>query len=147
MMNNRRNKDKRERASKRKLEDVPLTPMIDVVFQMLIYFVVTFEIPDRLTEMKVWRPQGENTNNEAPENPPDNITIYNVRPGASPYTLNERGVSLASIRNYVFRLADNNPEQTVVIKATYDSKHKHLVELLNLMSEAGLENISLFSAQ
>ncbi len=145
-MSSRLKKNNRERASKRKLEDVPLTPMIDVVFQMLIYFVVTFEIPDRLTEMKVWRPQGESSAPTSTE-PPDNITIYKVRPGASPYTLNDRGVSIASIRNYVFRLADNNPEQTVVIKATYESKHKHLVELLNLMSEAGLENISLFSAQ
>lgn len=144
-----RKKSKRERASKRKLEDVPLTPMIDVVFQMLIYFVVTFEIPDRLTQMKVWRaatPENPPEQTDPPP-PPDNITIYNVRPGASPYTLNESAVTLGSLRNYVFQLADNNPEQTIVIKATYDSRHKHLVELLNLMAEAGLENISLFSAQ
>jgi biopolymer transport protein ExbD len=56
-------------------------------------------------------------------------------------------VTLESLRSYIFRLADDNPTQTVIIKATYDSKHKDLVTLLNLMTDAGLENISLFSAQ
>jgi biopolymer transport protein ExbD len=74
-MSNRQKRNKRQRATKKKLEDVPLTPMIDVVFQMLIYFVVTFEIPDRLTEMKVWRPQGENSAPTENAEPPDNITI------------------------------------------------------------------------
>lgn len=123
-----------------------MTPMIDVVFQMLIYFVLTFEIPHRISEMKVWRPQ-------APDIPPkenittQNITIYAAGPNQSPYTMNDRAVTLASMRNYIYNLADNDPTQTVVVKATSTSKHKDLVALLNLLSDAGLENISLFSAE
>ena len=123
-----------------------MTPMIDVVFQMLIYFVFTFEIPDRITEMKVWRPQAPKTQS-AEDITTQNITIYRAGPGQSPYTLNDRGVTLESMRNYIYTLADNDPTQTIVVKATYSSQHKDLVALLNLLSDAGLENISLFSAQ
>jgi biopolymer transport protein ExbD len=136
----------RERGTKRKLEDVPMTPMIDVVFQMLIYFVFTFEIPHRITEMKVWRPQGE-TEVKNENITTQNITIYAAGPNKSPYTLNERGVTLESMRNYIYNLADNDPTQTIVVKATLNSKHEDLVRLLNLLSDAGLENISLFSAE
>jgi biopolymer transport protein ExbD len=137
---------KRNRAGKHKLEDVPMTPMIDVVFQMLIYFVFTFEIPHRITEMKVWRPQAPKT--QSTENiTTQNITIYRAGANQSPYTLNDRGVTLESMRNYIYSLADNDPTQTIVVKATSNSYHKDLVALLNLLSDAGLQNISLFSAQ
>jgi biopolymer transport protein ExbD len=123
-----------------------MTPMIDVVFQMLIYFVFTFEIPHRITEMKVWRPQGDAKVTDT-KITTQNITIYAAGPNQSPYTLNERGVTLESMRNYIYNLADNDPTQTIVVKATLSSKHKDLVALLNLLNDAGLENISLFSAQ
>ena len=49
----KRKKTRRVRNTKRQVEDVPMTPMIDVVFQMLIYFVLTFEIPDKMSQMQV----------------------------------------------------------------------------------------------
>jgi len=133
---------KRDRSLKQRMESIPLTPMIDVVFQLLIFFVLTFEIPDRLTEMKVKR-----TGPGGGSGFPDTITIYEDQNGTSPYTLNDRGVSLAHLQNYVFRVADNDPTQTMIIKATVESRHKHLVALLNLMEDAGIENISLLSVK
>lgn len=124
-----------------------MTPMIDVVFQMLIYFVLTFEIPHRISEMKVWRPQAPPDAEPTPDITTQNITIYAVGGNQSPYTLNDRAVTLESMSNYIYNLADNDPTQTVVVKATARSKHRDLVALLNLLTDAGLENISLFSAE
>jgi biopolymer transport protein ExbD len=143
MTSHAQQKTKRNRTLKQRMESIPLTPMIDVVFQLLIFFVLTFELQDRLTEMKVERPgpgEGGSIN-------PDTITVHAVAPGDSPFTLNERAVSLDHLRTYVNTLADLDPEQTVIIKATPQSRHKDLVTLLNLMSDAGLKNISLFSTK
>ncbi len=139
---------KRDHSLKQRMESIPLTPMIDVVFQLLIFFVLTFEIPDRLTEMPIFRPGPDDSEDQEATLLQNTITIYADPDGNAPYTLNDRGsISLSSLENYVFSVADNDPTQTVVIKATVDSRHKHLVALLNLMMDAGLENISLFSVK
>ena len=49
-------KKSKKRLNINKMEDIPMTPMIDVVFQLLIYFVFTFEIVDIDTHIQVSRP-------------------------------------------------------------------------------------------
>jgi len=139
----RRHKQRRIRSTKRPVEDIPLTPMIDVVFQMLIYFVLTFEIPDRMSQMQVWRPAGEpQTTSEAP--PPIDLIRITVYDGY--YTLNDTRVSLATLERTFNRLADLNPNRNMIVVATADSKHRYLVNTLDLLNKAGLQNVSLLSS-
>ena len=58
-MNREANVAKRFRNLKQRMETIPLTPMIDVVFQLLIFFMLTFEVSDRLTEMQIMRTDPE----------------------------------------------------------------------------------------
>ncbi len=136
----RRRRKKREKKNQ-KFEDVPLTPMIDVVFQMLIYFVLTFEIPDRMSQMQVWRPQGESTAKQDTPLELMRITVYDGY-----YALNDTRASLSTLERTFNRLADLNPTQSIIVVATADSRHKDLVEALNLLNKAGLENVSLLSS-
>lgn len=118
-----------------------MTPMIDVVFQMLIYFVLTFEIPDKMSQMQVWRPAGESSSSKSDPVELMRITVYNGY-----YALNDTRVSLSTLERTFNRLADLNPSQNMIVVATADSKHKELVAVLNLLNKAGLENISLLSS-
>lgn len=138
----KRKKSRRVRSTKRQVEDVPMTPMIDVVFQMLIYFVLTFEIPDKMSQMQVWRPAGQSASKDQPEFDPMRITVYDGY-----YALNDTRVSLQTLEKTFNRLADLNPGQNMIVVATADSKHKHLVAVLNLLNKAGLESISLLSSE
>lgn len=138
----KRKKTRRVRSTKRQVEDVPMTPMIDVVFQMLIYFVLTFEIPDKMSQMQVWRPAGTPPSNNQKEFDPMRITVYDGY-----YALNDTRVSLQTLEKTFNRLADLNPSQNMIVVATADSKHKYLVAVLNLLNKAGLESISLLSSE
>ena len=138
----KRKTTRRVRSTKRQVEDVPMTPMIDVVFQMLIYFVLTFEIPDKMSQMQVWRPAGESASKEdQPVFDPMRITVYNGY-----YALNDTRVSLNTLERTFNRLADLNPTQNIIVVSTADSKHKELVSVLNLLNKSGLESISLLSS-
>ncbi len=141
-MSKRKSRNKRERASKKKLEDVPMTPMIDVVFQLLIYFVLTFEIPDKMTQMQVWRPAPDQKS-KPPETPIEftRIGVYNGF-----YTLDDTRISTENLQRAFNRFADLNPGQTIIVIATADSRHKHLVTALDMLAKAGLTNISLLSS-
>lgn len=118
-----------------------MTPMIDVVFQMLIYFVLTFEIPDKMSQMQVWRPAGESASSKSEPLELTRITVYKDY-----YALNDTRRSLATLEKAFNRFADLNPSQNIIVVATADSKHKDLVALLNVLSKAGLENVSLLSS-
>lgn len=118
-----------------------MTPMIDVVFQMLIYFVLTFEIPDKMSQMQVWRPAGESPTEKTTPFDPTTITVYDGY-----FAYNDTRVTLQTLERTFNRLADLNPTRTIIVVATADSKHKNLVDVLNLLNKAGLENVSLLSS-
>jgi biopolymer transport protein ExbD len=130
---------RRDRRAKSAPVSVGLTPMIDVVFLILIYFVLTFEVPDRLSQMKVWRPEGTKLK---PQIPLMRVTVFD-----DAYTLNDVRVSLATLERSFNRFADLDPTRNLIVVAAADSKHKHLVDVLDLLNKAGLQNISLLSAE
>ncbi len=121
----------------RRVEDVPMTPMIDVVFQLLVFFVLTFEIPDRLSHMEVNRPRGMGT----PGPGAMRVGVYEEG-----FTLNDSRVSGETLQRTFNRLADLDPTQNVIVIATGQSKHSQLVHVLDLLNHAGLESVSLLSS-
>ncbi len=129
------------RKRNNKLEDVPMTPMIDVVFQLLIYFVYTFEIPDIISKLQVWRPAAPQQSQS------QEIDTYRIMVYEGFYTLDETRVSLETLERTFNRLADLDPTQNIIVMATAESFHGELVTLLDLLKKSGLENVSLLSAE
>jgi len=121
----------------RRVEDVPMTPMIDVVFQLLVFFVLTFEIPDRLSRMDVYRPAGLGTPGPG---------ALNIGVHEEGFTLNGQGINGEDLERTFNRLADLNPSQNIIVVATGRSKHSQLVGVLDLLGKAGLESVSLLSS-
>jgi len=124
-----------------------MTPMIDVVFQLLIFFIVTLKQQDILARLEVSRP--------APDSrpPPDKkidelleIMVYNhKRLGGEGFVLRGRQVSLRELDRQFQRLAQYDPSVSVIVKCTGDSPHANLVKLLDICSKSGLRNIAVFS--
>jgi len=135
-------KKKGRKKPDRHIEDVPMTPMIDVVFQLLIYFVFTFEIPDRISQMTVYRPAPDSRSVPSPPN----INTMRVGVYEDQYTLNDTRVTEETLQRTFNRLADLNPTQNIIVIATGQSKHSQLVYVLDLLSKAGLESVSLLSS-
>ena len=121
-----------------------MTPMIDVVFQLLIFFIVTLKPEDLLSRLNVSRPAPDKDAN--PEEQPElvNITVFDGGPGRS-YLWKGRPVTLKGLRRTLTSIAAYSPTTTVIVKCDSRSKHGDLVKLLDVCSEAGLENISVFS--
>ncbi len=136
-----------QRAPKRdqKMEDIPMTPMIDVVFQLLIYFVFTFEIPDRMAQIPVFRPAAPPPREDEPPPPPPN----NLRVGVYEnfYTINDTRVTTQTMLRSFNQLANLDPTQNVIVLATGNSKHGSLVYVLDLLHKSGLEKVTLMSAE
>lgn len=118
-----------------------MTPMIDVVFQLLIYFLVTIKPIDVIAHLDVFRPSPE-AKQEKPEQPPKMIRIAIFPDG---FTINDRAVPLSELDRLLGKLAAIDTTQTILIMCTADSPHKGLIQVLDLCAKTGLVNLSVVS--
>ena len=139
-------KRKKNRGGDAQLE---MTPMIDVVFQLLIFFIVTLNQPDILSQFDALRPSGE-TSSEVKDTPAS-ITIkgFPSHPGLGAYLFgnddNRRTVTLEQLRGVAGQMAKVNRNQSVIVNCTDSAPHGCLVRVLDLLADAGLHSVSVFS--
>jgi biopolymer transport protein ExbD len=117
-----------------------MTPMIDCVFQLLIFFIISLKPEDIIAHLDVNRPQADQS--VARETKTDLLQVGVFTDG---FTLNDRNVSYTTLESMMKRLADLSKTQTVVIKCALESPHARLIEVLDLCSKVGLKNLSVMS--
>jgi biopolymer transport protein ExbD len=129
----------RRRRSQR-LDDeaeVDLTPMLDVVFIMLIFFIVTASFVKEVG-LDLNRPEGGSTKT-AVEN--ENIFIQITNDGI--IWVDRRIVDIRAVRPNIERLHAERPNGAVVIAAEEASFNGLMVEVMDAARLAGVENVSL----
>ena len=130
------NRPQRNKGENAKLE---MTPMIDVVFQLLIFFVVTLRQEDILTHLDVSRPGVSSIEEE------DFKGLVKIEVHEGGFAANGQRIGLAELDRTLGRLARYSPNVSVVIKCAPDSPHANLVRLLDVCAKAKLTNLSVFS--
>ena len=120
-----------------------MTPMIDVVFLLLIYFIMTLEPVPLFAHLNVFAPSADAPPPENTEKPPEVIRIGVYSDG---YTFDGTPVMERQLDRFLNTLARASKTQTVLILCAVDSTHGSLVRLLNLCAKHGLTNLSVVSA-
>ena len=134
-------------ARKRKRPDSPaaeleMTPMIDVVFQLLIYFIVTTKPIDVITNLDVFRPQPDITQPQTDK--PPNLNRLGVYQDG--YTINDIKATPETLDIALGKIAANDAGTTIMITVSAVSEHGQLVKALNLCAKNGLKSLSVVSA-
>ena len=132
------------RYNKRRLAQeeagLDLTPMMDIVFIMLIFFIVTTSFVKE-TGVDVNRPNAETAERDEKGNILVAITENDE------IWIDKRRVDLRSVRANVERLKAENPEGSVIIQADKASKTGFLVETMDQVRLAGVQNVSIAAEQ
>ena len=113
-----------------------LTPMLDIVFIMLIFFIVTTSFVKE-SGIEVNRPNAET----AERNEKGNILVA-ISENNEIY-IDRRKVVLRAIRPNIIRLRAENPEGAVIIQADKASQTGLLVEAMDQIRLAGVLEISI----
>ena len=121
-----------------------MTPMIDVVFQLLIYFVLTFEIPDRLSQMNLFRPAPDSKPPPTPQEF-DGVTVTIYQDGA--FAVDDARMSLDRMQQIFNRAADLDPNQPIIVQVSGNAYHRDMVKVLNMLKIAGMNVISVLSVE
>ncbi len=127
---------RRRRSKRQDEEEVNLTPMLDVVFILLIFFIVTASFVKE-SGMDINRPAAA----MAVRKERGNILVAITPTGQ--IWIDRRQVDIRAVRANIERLHAENPQGAVVIQADRDSKNGLLVEVMDAAKLAGVENISI----
>jgi len=132
----RRKKNKVEAEDK---ADIDLTPMLDVVFIMLIFFIVTASF---LRESSI----GVNVPEDNDQPPPPDLDSKNILISVSPNDeiyIDQRRVDIRAVRSLIAQKSAENPEGGVVVRAHEQSTTQTYVAIADAAREAKIYNVSL----
>ncbi len=117
--------------------EINLTPMLDVVFIMLIFFIVTASFIKE-SGIDVNRPDAPVT-----ESKPEDANILVLINSRDEIWIDRRLIDPRAVRANIERLHAENPKGSVVIQANKKSTNKVLVWVMDSSRNAGVYNISI----
>ena len=117
--------------------EINLTPMLDVVFIMLIFFIVTASFIKEVG-LDVNRPDAPTT-----ETKPEDANILVVIDANDDIFIDRRLIDPRAVRANIERLHAENPKGSVVIQANKKSTNKMLVQVMDASRQAGVYSISI----
>ena len=133
----------------RKPQDNPqldMTPMIDVVFELIIFFVVTIKQEDLFTRLNANRPAPSNSSSSSSESDTTvTIEIGRGRDANGILVYNRREVRRSELDQNLKEVARTSKKTPIIIKCTSDSPHKALVDALDICYRNELFSVSIFT--
>jgi biopolymer transport protein ExbD len=117
-------------------EEIDMTPMLDVVFILLIFFIVTASFVKE-AGIDVNRPEAAT----AVKKERANILVAISDKGD--IWINKRKVDIRSVQANIERLKAENPQGTVVIQADKKSTTDTLIKVMDSARAAGVYDVSI----
>ena len=127
---------RRKRVRQEEDADIDITPMLDIVFIMLIFFIVTATFVKE-SGIDVTRPKAETAVQQ------NRVAILIAIRDNNEVWINRRQVDLASVRANVEKLHAENPQGGAVIQADREAETGVLVEIMDQVRLAGVAAISI----
>jgi biopolymer transport protein ExbD len=132
------------KQKKRKSSDMlelNMTAMCDVVFQLLIYLLLTAKPMIVLANLDVNRPAPDAAQKESVK-----ITgLVDIMVFKDAFVVNTKRVNADGLAKVLKQMGDYDTNQTVVVKCMWDSPHENLIKVLDSCAEYHLSNISVMS--
>lgn len=117
-------------------QNIDMTPMLDIVFIMLIFFIVTTSFIKE-SGIEVEKPQASSTKQDKKVN----IVIGINKVGE--IWIDKHPIDIRAVRTTVERLHAETPEGSVIISADKKAETGVLVAVMDQLKLAGIEKISI----
>ncbi len=120
--------------------DINLTPMLDVVFIMLIFFIVTATFIKQ-AGIDVYRPDALTAEKKP------TVSVLLAIGANGDIWIDKKRVDITAVRAVIERLHAENPKGTLVIQADRAAKSSKLMAVLNAARGAGLKEVAIATEQ
>ena len=118
--------------------ELELAPMVDVVFLLLIFFIVTWQFARFERDMDISVPAAEETTDE-----PRNVgeIIVNVQEDGS-IVLNGLEVSEEELLAKLKSISEAYPDQAVILRGSSEANFQAIINVLDEIKKAGIWNVA-----
>ena len=123
---------------------INLTPLIDVVFLLLIFFMVSTTFT-RETQLSIDLPEAEGTVKESSER---QIEILVDEAGS--YRVNGQGLvdnRIRTLQAAIYKISAGDTTLPMVITADADAAHQHVVRAMDAAGQMGFVHLSITTRQ
>lgn len=120
--------------------DINLTPMLDVVFIMLIFFIVTATFIKE-AGVDILRPEAVT----AVKRPLVSVLVA-ITPNNEIW-IDKRRVKPETLRSYIEQLHAENPKGGLVVQADRLAKAERLMQVLEAAQQAGITDVAVSTAR
>lgn len=124
------------RHAEREENEINITPMLDIVFIMLIFFIVTASFTKE-TGTSISRPEAEQA-----EALSSGTILIGIRPNNDIW-MSKRHIELREVRQMVERARAENPEGSVVVVADKGARIGTVTEVMDQVKLAGVDGIAI----
>ena len=120
-----------------------MTPMIDVVFELIIFFVVTIKQEDLFTRLNANRPAPSNGPASNESDTTVTIAVGKGRDANGALVLNGREVKRSELDRHLREIVSK--KTPIIVRCSEDSPHKALVDVLDICYRNQLFSVSIFT--
>lgn len=124
--------------------EINLTPLIDVVFLLLIFFMVSTTF-DRHAKLKVQLPDAQAKAQQTTDNP----VVLSID-AKGKYYINDRQVvntQLDTLKAALLKTVENNRDVTLLLRADGRTPHQAVVRAMDAASQLGLTKLSIATVE
>jgi biopolymer transport protein ExbD len=119
------------------LNELNITPLLDLVFVLLVIFIIT--TPQMMNNLEMTLPSGK-----PPPLKHDKPKINNIAVNAQGQTfLNNILVTIPQLKNDLQELKSGNPDLSVVVKGADDVDYQNMVNVLDVLQQLNITKVGL----
>ncbi len=123
--------------------EINMTPMVDIVFLLIIFFLTTTSIIKLEQDLTIDLPkQSRKLRVKAPPPSPIVVNVRNMPGGKAFYHVQNEPMSLPSLKSHLSRAKVYNRDQAVVIRGDRNVKWEHVAAVMGVCSRAGVSKVS-----
>ena len=120
------------------MAELNITPLLDLVFVLLVIFIIT--TPQLMNNLEMNLPSGKPPVQDNKPKPKINRIVLNA---AGLITLNDEFVTVAQLKTKLGALKTANPDLAVVVKGADEVDYQHMVAVLDTLQTLDITKVGL----
>ena len=128
---------KTSRSHHSSLNELNITPLLDLVFVLLVIFIIT--TPQMMNNLEMNLPSGKPP---PPQTEKPKINRIAVDAGGQTY-LNNLPVTVTQLRDDLTQLKSADPDLKVVVKGADEVDYQHMVAVLDILQQLDISKVGL----
>jgi len=123
------------------MHELNITPLLDLVFVLLVIFIIT--TPQMANDLEMNLPSGQRNK---PAGPPPKIHRVVVDPSGG-IRLNQQPVVLADLKGLFLALKKAEGEPSVVVSGGSEVDYERVINVLDVLARADINNVTFAVAE